>query len=141
MEMGREPEMLRPAALGLSVCEQVIVDTRSQNPSLIGIFTGLGVDDFPSDSQRFSVAAFLTGTAGEGRIELRVIRLATGDQIYQQSGKVSFRDHTDIVNVFFRVRKIRFPGPGFYLFQLLVDDELVPAAQRRLRVYRISEGL
>jgi hypothetical protein len=133
--------MLRPTALGLTVCQQVIVDARSQNPSLIGIFTGLGVDDFPSDAQRFSVTAFVTGSAGEGKIELRAIRLATGEQIYQQGGRVSFRDQTDIVNVLFRVRKIRFPAAGFYLFQLLVDDELVPAAQRRLRVYRIAEEL
>jgi hypothetical protein len=83
----------------------------------------------------------VTGSAGEGKIELRAIRLATGEQIYQQGGRVSFRDQTDIVNVLFRVRKIRFPAAGFYLFQLLVDDELVPAAQRRLRVYRIAEEL
>lgn len=86
------------------------------------------------------MAAFLTGSAGEGKIELRAIRLATGVRIYQQWGRVSFPDQTDIVNVLFRVRKIRFPGPGFYMFQLLVDDELIPAAQRRLRVYRISEA-
>lgn len=131
--------MLRPGALSLTICGQVIVDARSQNPSLIGIFTGLGVDDFPSDPQRFSVVAFLTGSVGTAKIRIRAVRLATGEQVYQQEGTVSFRDQTDIVNVFFRVRTIRFPGPGFYLFQLLVDDEVVPGAQRRLRVYRTSE--
>lgn len=129
----------RPTALGLAICETIIVDSRTGNPSLIGIFTGRAVDKFPSEPIRFSVPAFLTGAAGEGKIELRVIRLATGMQIYQQNGKVSFSDQTDIVNAFFHVRKIRFPQAGFYLFQLLIDDELVPAAQRRLRVYRIAE--
>jgi hypothetical protein len=130
----------QPTALGLAVCDQVLVDARTDKPSLIGVFTGLGVDGFPSDPQRFSVAAFLTGSAGEGKIEVRAIRVATGEQVYQQGGRVSFRDRTDIVNVFFRVRKIRFPAPGYYLFQLLVDDELIEAAQRRLRVYRTSES-
>ena len=66
--------------------------------------------------------------------------MATGEQIYQQGGALTFRNHTDIVNVLFRVRKIRFPEPGFYLFQLFVDGELVETAQRRLRVYRMSEA-
>jgi hypothetical protein len=130
----------RTTALGLAVCETVIVDSHTQNPSLVGIFTGLGVDGFPSDPWRLSVAAFLTGSAGEGTIEVRAIRLATGEQIYRQQGRISFRDQTDVVNVVFRIHKIRFPAPGFYLFQLLIDGQLVPTAQRRLRVYRLSES-
>jgi hypothetical protein len=84
------------------------------------------VDDFPSDPRRFCVAAFLTGSAGEGTIELRSIRLATGEQVYRQQGRISFRDQTDVVSVVFRIHKIRFPAPGFYLFQLLIDGQLVP---------------
>ena len=98
------------------------------------------MDSFPSDPQRFTVAAFLTGSAGESKIEIEAIRLATGEQIYQQGGILTFRDQTDIFNVFFRVRQIRFPAPGFYLFRLLVDNELLETAQRRLRDYRIAEG-
>lgn len=130
----------RPVAIGLTLCDQVIVDERTKKPSLIGSFTGIAVDNFPSDPQRFSVCASLTGTSGSGRIELRVIQLATGDEVYRQYGGLSLGDRTDIVNVFFRLRRIRFPAPGFYLFQLLVDDDLISEAQRRLRVYR-AEGL
>lgn len=128
----------RPTAIALTLCDQVIVDERTKKPSFIGIFTGIGVDNFPSDAQRFSVCASLTGSSEQGRIEIRVIQLGTGEQVYSQSGTIRFRDRTDIVNVFFRVRAIRFPAPGFYMFQLLVDDELVEGAQRRLRVYRGS---
>ncbi|MBW3538840.1 MAG: hypothetical protein KY476_01080 [Planctomycetes bacterium] len=131
--------MLQLTALGLAVCDQIILDRDTQKPSLIGVFTGLSVNDFPSDPQRFSVAAFLTGGVGAATIAVRAVRLASGEQIYRQEGEVSFRDQTDIVNVLFRVRSIRFPEPGFYLFQLLVNDEPVPAAQRRLRVYRSPE--
>lgn len=126
----------RPTAIRLTICDQVIIDEHSKKPSLIGSFTGLAVDDFPSDAQRFSVCASLTGTSGNGRIEVRVVQLATGDEIYRQGGGLNLGDRTDIVNVFFRVRRIRFPAPGFYLIQLFVDDELVAEAQRRLRVYR-----
>src|SRR5690348_6205742 len=107
----------------MSVCDQVIVDERTKKPSLIGIFTGLEVESFPSDPQRFSVAAFLIGGAGDGKIELRVQQIVSGDVIYTQGGSIQFRDRTDIVNVFFRVRMIRFPSPGFYVFQLFVDEQ------------------
>lgn len=114
------------------------MDERTKKPSLIGIFTGLGVDGFPSDPQRFSVCATLTGSSGSGKMQIRVIQLATGIQVYEQGGTIALHDRTDLVNVFFRVRQIRFPMPGYYLFQLAVDDELVTEAQRRLRVYRIG---
>jgi hypothetical protein len=135
--MSREDDMTpRPKALALSLCDQIIVDERTKKVSLIGIFLGMGVEEFPSDPQRFSVAASLTGTSGSATIELRVVRLATGEQVYEQRGTLTLPDRTDIVNVLFRVRTIRFPAAGFYQFQLLVDDELVVEAQRQLRVYR-----
>src|SRR5262245_37850614 len=84
----------KPTAIALTVCDQVIVDERTKKPSLIGVFTGLGVDDFPSDPQRFSVCATLTGSTGQGRMEVRVVQLATGDQIYDQAGLVAFGDRS-----------------------------------------------
>ena len=107
-----------PTAIALTICDQVIVDERTKKPSIIGMFTGLGVEQFPSDPQRFSVCASLTGGVGDGRIELSVSQASTGETIYQQAGTIHFPDRTDMVNVFFRIRKLRFPAPGFYLFRL-----------------------
>jgi len=73
-----------PTALALLLCEQVIVDQYSRNPSPISIFTGLAVGQFPSDPQRFSVFAALTDTQGDGRLELRASRLDTGEEFYAQ---------------------------------------------------------
>jgi hypothetical protein len=38
-----------PTVLALILCEQVIVDQHSHNPSAINIFTGLAEDGFPYD--------------------------------------------------------------------------------------------
>jgi hypothetical protein len=126
-----------PTALALLVCEQVIVDHYSRNPSPISIFTGLQVEQFPSDPQRFSVFAALTDALGEGRLELRAVRLDTDDEIYAQQFPLQFPDRATVVNVNIRVRNIRFPVSGVYEFQLLVDGSLV--AQRKLRVYSPTE--
>jgi Family of unknown function (DUF6941) len=122
-----------PTALALILCEQVIVDQHSRNPSPINIFTGLAVEQFPSDAQRFSVFAALTDSQGDGRLELRAIRLDTGEQFYSQQYPVHFPDRATVVNVNIRIRSLRFPVPGVYEFLLLVDGSLV--AQRKLRVY------
>jgi len=122
-----------PTALALILCEQVIVDQHSRNPSPINIFTGLAVEQFPSSPQRFSVFAALTDSQGTGRLELRTIRLDTGDQFYAQQYPIHFPERATVMNVNMRIRNLRFPVPGVYEFLLLIDGSLV--AQRRLRVY------
>jgi hypothetical protein len=128
-----------PTALALLLCEQVIVDHHSRNPSPINIFTGLAVEEFPSAPQRFSVFAALTDSQGNGGLELRAIRLDTGEQFYAQQYPIHFPDRATVVNVNIRIRGIRFPASGVFEFLLLVDGTLV--AQRRLRVYLSSSNI
>ncbi len=94
------------------------------------------VEQFPSDPQRFSVFVALTDSQGDGRLELRAIRLDTGDQFYAQQYPIHFPDRATVVNVNIRVRGIRFPAAGTYEFLLLVYGNSV--AQRKLRVYSSS---
>jgi hypothetical protein len=124
-----------PIALSLILCEQVIVDHHSRNPSPISIFTGLAVEGFPSPSQRFSVFTSLTNGRGNGVVKVGANRLDTGETIYEQQYPIAFPGPLLVVNVNVRVRAIRFPAPGRYEFVLLVDDD--PVAQRTLRVYQI----
>lgn len=86
----------------------------------------------------FSVFVPLTEGSGTGTIELVTLRLETNEQIYSQRGEVSFRDRFAVVNAHFRVKRIRFPGPGSHVFMLFVDTDLI--AQRRLEVYQ-REGV
>jgi hypothetical protein len=122
-----------PLALSLILCEQVIVDHDTKNPSPISVFTGLAVDGFPSPAQRFSVFASLTNGRGTGTIKLVASRLDTGEPVYEQRYPIQFPDPLLVVNVNIRVRSIRFPVPGRYEFVLLVDAD--PVAQRTIRVY------
>lgn len=122
-----------PVPLGLALCNLVIIDQHSRMPSLIGMFTGLEVDRFPSDPQRFSVFAALTDGLGNGRIEWVALRLETGEQVYAQNGTIDSPDRLKVVNVNFRVRGIIFPAPGSYEFAVLVDGDVI--ARRRVRIY------
>ncbi len=123
-----------PVAIGLILCDQVIVDLHSRNLSPISIFTGLAVDDFPSQEQRFSVFSSLTNGRGQATIRLAVSRLDTGEETYEQEHSILFPDPLLVVNIHFRLRTISFEAAGLYEFVLYVDSD--PVAQKTLRVYQ-----
>ncbi len=50
-----------PIALGLTLCEKVIIEERTRNATNVSTFTRLLVDGFPSSPERFAFAAVLTG--------------------------------------------------------------------------------
>ena len=121
-----------PIAIGLMLCDQVIIDKDTNKPCLLGIFTGLAVEDF-KESQRFSVFLTLTNGRGHVKLELICLRLDNGEPIYDQTYNTVFPDPLTLVNVNIRVRSIRFPVPGSYDFLIRANGELI--AQRKIRVY------
>src|SRR6266404_4497262 len=128
----------KPVAVGLLLCDRVIVDKDTISPSAIGIFTGLAVEHFPSDSQRFSVLAMLTDAQGDGQGKLVVYRLddrwLRQEENYATEHTIRFPDRFALVNFNLRVRTIRFPAAGSYEFVFFVDGDDV--AHRRVRVYQ-----
>jgi hypothetical protein len=124
-----------PVALGLMLCEQVLVDHRTRNPTPISISTGLAVSSFPSEPQRFSLFAALTNGRGDAILRLIASRLDTGEPIYEYEHPLQIRDPLLIVNASIRLRRIVVPAPGLYEFVLLIDKD--PIAQRTLRVYHV----
>jgi hypothetical protein len=125
----------KPIAIGLLLCDRVIVDKDTNSPSAIGIFTGLAVEQFPSDPQRFSVLCVLTDAQGDGRAKLGVYHLnehwLRQEEIYGTEHMIRFPDRFAVVNFNLRVRTIRFPAPASYEFVLFVDGDEV--AHRRVR--------
>jgi hypothetical protein len=135
----QEPFMIpAPEGLSLTLCERVIIEEVTKNPTLVGSFLARKVERFPSEPVAFSVFIPLVGGSGTGTIVLAAVRLETEEQIYSQQGEVRFPDRFAVINVHFRVSKIRFPAPGSYAFMLLVDSDLI--AQRRVEVYQ-PEGV
>jgi len=126
----------RPCAISLMVCDQVVFEHGTQKPYLLGVFTGVGVDAFPSSPQRFDVFAALTDSVGKVIITLTVVHLDTNEEIYAQRMTVDFHDPLRVVNLRFRVRQLTFDVAGTYLFALMVDDQEIAA--RRVRVYQIG---
>jgi hypothetical protein len=126
-----------PKAIGLFLCDQVVIDRDTQKPCLIGCFAGKAVEDFPSGPQKFDVFAALTDGLGDVIIDLTVTHLDMDQEIYSRQLPFRFPSPLKVVHLYFRVRTCEFPAPGNYLVTLAVGETEV--ASCRLRVYQQGE--
>jgi hypothetical protein len=126
-----------PTAVSLMLCDQVVFEQGTQKPYLLGVFTGVAVDAFPTAPQRFDIFAALTDGLGEVTITLSVIHLETDEEIYSQQMTLQFPDPLRVVHFRLRVRQLVYEVAGTYLFALAVGDDEIAA--RRVRVYQIGE--
>ncbi len=122
----------RPVAVGLIVCEHLIVEEGTRNVTLVNCTPGLTASSFPAVAQRLTVYAALTDGLGDGTLRLSVGHLDTMEEIYVRDQPIHFPDPLQERRIYFRLRQLRFPAPGRYQFTLLADGEWV--AQQVIRV-------
>ena len=71
-----------PVALGLNVCEKIVVEEGTKNVTLVNCFSKMFVDSFPSDPQRFALYAVLRDGQGLATIQLVVTDAESDEEIY-----------------------------------------------------------
>jgi hypothetical protein len=126
-----------PVALGLTLCDYVIVEDGTNKVSTIGILTKWVTKIVPFTPPTFFAHAALTDALGEVTPELSITRLETDEEIYNRQRRVAFADKLRELQVIFRVADLKLPAAGVYQFALLADGQWV--AHRRARVL-LSEG-
>ena len=126
-----------PSAIGLTICDQILIEEGTRRISLIGVSGAIRLSDFPAVAPPFGVFSVLTGGRGDGTLALTITQVETDEEIYRWQHAIRFADRLANVHVVFRIRGCRFPAPGLYLVTLLVDSEWV--AQRRIRIIAEDE--
>jgi hypothetical protein len=111
----------RPAAIGLSVCEQVIVEEKTRNVTLVNCFRRLHLRGFPSSPQRFAIHAIFAVGLGSGTIRLLVVRLETLEEVYAHDLRATFSNPLQEVRVLFRPSSLSFPAAGRYEISLRME--------------------
>jgi hypothetical protein len=127
----------RPVAIGLLVCEQVIIEQGTHNVTLVNTFSRRTVKEIPSPPLSFVVTALLTDGLGEMPLEMRIERLDTLDIVSQFHGTVQFAHPLREVRCNIRVRDCSFPVAGLYEVVLFVDHE--PIASKRIAIIHSEE--
>lgn len=127
-----------PSVIGLWICEQVIIDSKTNNPSLISVYTGRAYASFPTEAIPFSIFCSLTDASGSAILRLAVEHLESGSEVFAHDYSVEFPSRLAVVNLHVRLKTLRFPMPGTYAFDLFSQGKSL--AQRRLRVYQAGDS-
>lgn len=115
----------RPIALGLTICDRVIVEEHTRNVTLVNCYNKLNVEGFPSPPRRIDLYAVLTDGLGDGTINVVVTHLDTDAEVYSFQGRVRFPDRRQELRLYFRIRKCSFPVEGRYQVTVLIDGEWI----------------
>ena len=110
-----------PTVIGLLLCEQLVIEERTHNVTLVNCFTKCKAATFPSERQRFAVFAALTDGFGDIELKLVVQHLATEEEIYHALRTLRFADRLQEVRFLFRVTNCSFPAAGPYDVILFAD--------------------
>src|SRR5436309_2391403 len=123
-----------PLALGLILCEKIIVEERTQNTTLVSTFTTLRAEEFPFRPERFVFAAVLSGGQGAAAVDLVINHLETDEEIYWARQSLPFPGRLAEVRLAIHVRECWFPVPGEYDATLFVGGDSI--ARRKFSVLR-----
>jgi hypothetical protein len=122
----------RPTALGLILCQEVIIEENTRRATLVNTMSWLRCPTFPSPPQRLVAYALLTDGLGDAELALTVSRLDTLEEVDEQRWQWRFTDPLRHYRITARYSNLSFPVPGRYAFDLSADSELV--TQTVLRV-------
>jgi hypothetical protein len=103
----------RPVAIDLTVCEQLIVEEKTHNITLVNCFARLRVRQVPSPPHRLVIYARLTDGRGDGRITLKVLHPSTLEAISEKGTAAKFSHPFQEFNAIFR-GSLSFPVEGRY---------------------------
>jgi hypothetical protein len=122
----------RPVAIGLLLCEQVIVEEGTKNVTPVNCFIMRTAETFPWKSPPFLVLAWLTNGDGEVRLDVIVEEANSLEELYRSATRLHFSSPLQQGRLSIRLHEVTFPRPGKYRVVLLADGEML--AQRKLTV-------
>jgi hypothetical protein len=122
-----------PMGLAFCVCDSVIEDRTTRKKSLIGLFDRVSSRHFPCVHPELTV--YLSLTSGHGTYPCACeCRHTDGETIaFRVNGSVTMKDPTQVADLVFRLRGVRFEKPGTYWLQFMVDGD--PLLMRRFLVH------
>lgn len=123
---------IRPVAIGLVLCELIIVDEKTRNVTTASCFSRRIVEGAVALMPPFYVVATMVNGHGAMPAKLVIERLDTLEITYERAFTLSFADSLQEVAGIFRLRGNVIPVHGFYQALLIVDGEVI--AQKRFSI-------
>jgi hypothetical protein len=131
------PQGHRPLCLAIIICNEVIEDKRSNNKTLVSLFSRIGTKSIPCVHPRMFVMASLTDGHGTVPLVFRIVHLATQEHVVELRAEASFASPMDVSDVVLEFRNLPLKKEGSYAVEVLADGELL--GMRRLYVELVKE--
>lgn len=132
-----QPKFQVPYVLSLLVCDQVITDSETQKPSVIGCFSSLLAPKFPVVHPGFVIFAELTDGQGSVPITIRLTDVDEDLILFEVKAEVPMESPLMVGRILMRLPPVLFPSPGEYRLQFFAADE--PLMERRILLIQISQ--
>lgn len=128
-----------PVVLALLVADNHILDSRNNQHTIVGVFSHVKAERFPTLLGRLCIYAELTNGRGAQSIKIRIIDSDEArPPVIDAAVNIDFTDPLDVSQVGFGASGVVFPSPGEYRVQLLSGTTLL--MERRLMVFQIPAG-
>ena len=124
---------IRPVAVGLVLCELVVVEENTRHVTAVNCFSRRVIDDGIGSMPPFFVLATLVGGHGTMAARFVIERLDTLEMSFERQFQLSFVNALKEIRATFRVRANALPVEGFYQAILYVEGEAV--ALKRFSIY------
>ncbi len=136
-----EKKIPPPVLLPIIICDQVILDARTNKTSIISAFETISAPKYPARHGRLAVFCQLTNGRGKAKITLRLVDVQQEDKImFEAAVEQEFVDIRQIANLTFDIGGIVFPHTGEYRFQIYAGTEFLGERRIVCREIEIPSG-
>jgi hypothetical protein len=114
-----------PEVLAMILCDLIITDAETHKKSLIGLFDRIEAVDLPCEVHELHLYLSLTDGHGAVPVAIACVPAVGNEELFRGQVEVLFASPLEVVELQFVFPRARFPRPGEYRFQLLVDGQLL----------------
>ena len=118
----------RPLAIGLMLCEQVIVDQKTKRLTPVNCFSQWNIEGPISERQSFYALAILSSGHGSMLAELNIDNLDFDEKVFRHEFTIGFTNPLEQYRCIMRLR-VPFPASGTYQASLIMDGESIATAR------------
>ena len=126
-----------PMGLALVLCDTIIEDRTTGKKSLIGMFDRLASSNFPCVHPHLAILVSLTSGKGKYPCKITCTHVESDAIAFQGEGEIELTHPHQVVDIAFNFHGVKFPKPGIYNLQFLVDD--FPVMTRRVFLEQIKK--
>lgn len=125
----------KPACLLIALCNDVIEDKRSNNKSLIGLFSNINVLSIPAAHPRLYLVFSMTNMQGDVPVRVALRNPQGGEAHFDNSVRAESPDQ--VIDIVMQLDNLALPALGRYSFELWAGEHFL--AQRYINVNMVQQ--